>query len=107
MTYTYFFEKRRILAISVAIPVKRVGYFSRARRTATPRIIVKIECDNGIEGIGETRGIQAASIINNKFKVLLKDKEITGPASMRLWCLPVLSRPIQALINHLKDDLIQ
>ena len=74
MAYTYFFEKRRILAISVAIPVKRVGYFSRARRTAAPRTIVKIECDNGIEGIGETRGIHAASIINNKFEALLKDK---------------------------------
>ena len=42
-----------------------------------------------------------------KIEALLKDKWITEPASMSLWCLPVLSRPIQALINHLKDDLIQ
>ena len=69
-----FFEKRRILAISAAIPMKRVGYFSRARKTAALRTIVKIECDNGVEGIGETRGIHAASIINNKFEALLKDK---------------------------------
>ena len=79
---------KRIVAIPVAIPVKRVGYFSRARRTAALRTIVKIDCDNGIQGIGETRGIHAASIINDKFAVLLKDKEITGPASIRLLCLP-------------------
>ena len=88
MTYRCFLKIKRILAIPVAIPVKRVGYFSRARRTAALRTIVKIECDNGIEGIGETRGIHAASIINDKFEVLLKDKEITGPASIRLLCLP-------------------
>ena len=67
---------KRIVAIRVAIPVKRVGYFSRARRTAALRTIVKIDCDNGIQGIGETRGIHAASIINDKFAALLKDKEI-------------------------------
>ena len=53
---------KRILAIPVAIPVKRVGYFSRARRTTALRTIVKIECDNGIEGIGKIRGIHATSI---------------------------------------------
>ena len=52
---------KRILATPVAIPVKRAGYFSEARRTAALRTIVKIECDNGIKGIGETRGIHAAS----------------------------------------------
>ena len=65
---------KHILAIPDAIPVKRVGYFSRARRTTVLRTIVKIECDNGIEGIGKIRGMHATSIINNKFEVILKDK---------------------------------
>ncbi len=77
-----------VCAIPVAIPVKRVGYFTRARRTAAMRTIVRIECDNGIVGVGETRGTAAAEVIRSRFVDALTGQPITEAASLRSLCLP-------------------
>jgi glucarate dehydratase len=77
-----------VLAIPVAIPVKRVGYFSRARRTVAMRTIVLIECDNGVVGFGETRGTVAAEIIRDRFADALTGQTVTDAASLRSLCLP-------------------
>ena len=79
---------KSVSTIPVAIPVKRVGYFTRARRTAAMRTIVKIECDNGIVGLGETRGTAAAGIIRARFADMLTGQHITDAASLRSMCLP-------------------
>tara|TARA_B110000008_G_scaffold204531_1_gene203134 strand:+ start:169 stop:1290 length:1122 start_codon:yes stop_codon:yes gene_type:complete len=77
-----------VCAIPVAIPVKRVGYFTRARRTAAMRTIVKIECDNGVIGVGETRGTAAAEIFRGRFADVLTGQTVTDAASLRSLCLP-------------------
>ena len=77
-----------VWAIPVAIPIKDVGYFTRARRTAAMRTIVKIECDNGVIGVGETRGTRAAEIIRTQVVDVLKGQNVTDAASLRALFLP-------------------
>jgi len=77
-----------ISAIPLGVPIKRVGYFARARRTAAMRTVVEVRCDNGVVGVGETRGTAAAEIIRDRFADVLQGRSITDPAALRSMCLP-------------------
>lgn len=75
-------------AIAVRIPLARKGKFTRAERTHADRTIVVMETDNGLRGIGETRGMQAAQIINTRFAPALMGQSITDRRALRRLCIP-------------------
>jgi L-alanine-DL-glutamate epimerase-like enolase superfamily enzyme len=93
---------RSIKAVPVAVPVKQPGLFARARRTAAMRTVVEIDCDNGIVGFGETRGIAAADIIRNRFAHSLIGQPVFDPAKLRSACLP--ERPDYGYPDQLVDQ---
>lgn len=58
---------RHVRAIPVRVPITRPATFSRRQRTAVSATIVEVETDDGLVGVGETRGEWAAPIINDQF----------------------------------------
>lgn len=78
----------QISAHAVRIPLARTGTFTRAERTHADRTIVVLETDAGLCGIGETRGIQAASIINTRFAPALAGQRIADRRALRRRCVP-------------------
>jgi len=77
-----------IIATPVRVPVKRVGQFTRARRTHAERTIVQIICNDGFVGIGETRGLDAARIINHRFAASIVGRSVQEFQGIRASCLP-------------------
>ncbi|MCP4875699.1 MAG: hypothetical protein GY896_09535 [Gammaproteobacteria bacterium] len=55
-----------ITAIPVVVPLTYAGHFKRARKTHAVRTIVQVTSSDGIVGIGETRGTDAAAIIRDR-----------------------------------------
>jgi hypothetical protein len=51
----------------VRVPLARQGTFTRASRTHAERTVVVLETSDGLRGVRETRGMQAAEIINARF----------------------------------------
>lgn len=58
---------KAIRATPVRVPVTRKGVMSRALRTHVSRTIVEVESDDGLVGIGETRGEWGAATIRERF----------------------------------------
>ena len=61
----------QVRATPVRIPIMRPATFSKRQRTAVLATIVEVQTDNGLVGLGETRGHWAAPIINERFGPLL------------------------------------
>ena len=73
------------------VPIKRVGAFTRARRTHALRTIVVLATDDGLVGLGETRGIDAARIIRGKFAPLILGQPDDDIARLRDRCIPAVA----------------
>lgn len=78
----------QIRAHAVRIPLARKGKFTRAERTHANRTIVVLETSAGLRGIGETRGVQAAGIINTRFAPALTGQSIADRRALRRLCIP-------------------
>ena len=83
-------EIRSVEAHAVKVPTKRVGQFTRARRTHAMRTIVIVETTDGTIGVGETRGLEAARIIREGFAPLVTGACADDIAQVRACCVPAL-----------------
>lgn len=90
-----------ITATAVRVPVKKVDAFSRARRTHAERTIVQITGTDGVVGLGETRGLSAATIINDRFAPMLIGQSLVDLQPLRDLCLPRI--PDFGYPEHLVD----
>ena len=81
---------KSIEPVAVRVPTKRVGQFTRARRTHAMRTIVIIETTDGTIGVGETRGLEAARIIRERFAPLVTGTPARDIAQVRARCVPAL-----------------
>jgi len=73
---------------AVQVPIKRVSVFTRARRTHASRTIVVLRTKDGLTGFGETRGIDAARIIRDRFAPLILDQPDDNIEHIRDRCIP-------------------
>jgi glucarate dehydratase len=73
--------------VAVRVPVKKIGHFSQARRTHVERTIVEVETDEGITGFGETRTLEAARIVAQRFASELVGEDLDDLAKLRRRCL--------------------
>ena len=81
---------KSIEAFAVKVPTKRVGQFTRARRTHAMRTIVIVETADGTIGIGETRGLEAARTIRERFGPQITGAFADDIAQVRARCVPAL-----------------
>ena len=77
-----------IRATPVRVPVTRTGTMARAKRTHVSRTIVEVIADNGMVGLGETRGEWSAAIIAERFAEPLLGHEVADRQGARAKCLP-------------------
>ncbi|MBH67140.1 MAG: hypothetical protein CMM58_02185 [Rhodospirillaceae bacterium] len=78
---------KSVKATPVRVPVTRLGVMSGAVRTHAERTIVQVVADNGKIGIGETRGVFSASIINDRFSNLLEGLPVESKIVARDKCI--------------------
>lgn len=76
-----------VKATPVLVPISKSHGDLWLRRTHIDRTIVEIETDVGISGVGETRCVWAANIINNKFAPRLMGLPPLARGLMRSRCL--------------------
>lgn len=76
-----------VKATPVLVPISKSHGELWVRRTHIDRTIVEIETDAGISGVGETRCVWAAEIINNKFAPQLIGLPPLARGLMRSRCL--------------------
>lgn len=79
---------RDVRAYGVAVPVTRAGHFSKRVVERVENTIVEIETDDGVVGLGETRGLWSADIIRHRFAPLLIGKDARDRDAIRDTCLP-------------------
>ncbi|AYG64370.1 hypothetical protein [Rhizobium jaguaris] len=76
-----------VKATPVLVPISKSHGGLWLRRTHIDRTIVEIETDVGISGVGETRGLWAADVINSKFAPQLIGLPPLARGLMRSRCL--------------------
>jgi len=77
-----------ISAIAVEVPLTYTGHYKRARKTHACRTIVQVTSSDGIVGVGETRGTDAAPIIRDRLAPDLIDAPVDDLAQLRATVLP-------------------
>lgn len=77
-----------ICATCVKVPLTYVGHYKRSRMTHASRTIVQVTSSDGIVGIGETRGIDAAPIIRERLAPGLVNAPEDNLAELRSRVLP-------------------
>ena len=78
----------QVKATPVRVPVTRAGVMSGTVRTHVARTIVEVATDQGLVGLGETRGVYSAPIINDRFACRLEGQNAHDRANARRLCLP-------------------
>jgi glucarate dehydratase len=77
----------QVKATPVRVPVTRAGVMSGTVRTHVARTIVEVATDQGLTGLGETRGTYSAAIINARFAGRLQGQNAHDRANARRLCL--------------------
>ncbi len=77
-----------ICATCVEVPLTYVGHYKRSRMTHASRTIVQVTSSDGIVGVGETRGIDAAAIIRERLAPELLNAPEDNLAELRSRVLP-------------------
>ncbi len=75
-------------ATPVKVPATRTGVFSQRVHTDVPNTIVEVETDEDLVGLGETREIWAAPIINERFAPALVGMETHDRQATFNACMP-------------------
>ena len=70
------------------VPLTYAGHYKRSRKTHASRTIVQVTTDDGIVGVGETRGIDSAQIIRDRLAPDLIDAQADDLAQLRAMVLP-------------------
>ncbi len=70
------------------VPLTCARYYKRARKTHAVRTIVQVTSSDGIVGIGETRGTDAAAIIRDRLAPELVNAPADNLAALRALILP-------------------
>ena len=78
-----------IQATPVSVPGTRTGTMSIRKATHASRTIVEITTDTGLIGLGETRGVWAAAIINERFAPALIGLPVEERQRARALCLQI------------------
>ncbi len=79
---------RKIYAHAVGVPVTRVGHFSKRVVERVENTLVEIETDDGLVGVGETRGNWAAEIVRTRFTPAIVGMSALDRQSVQAACLP-------------------
>jgi glucarate dehydratase len=79
-----------IAATPVRVPIPRPAAMARTVRRHVSRTIVEIATDDGLSGVGETRGELSAGIIADRFAPALLGLDVADRHAARQRCLPDL-----------------
>ena len=79
---------RDVRVYSVAVPVTRVGHFSKRVVQRVENTIVEIETEDGSVGLGETRGLWSADIVRVRFVPAILGMDALDKTAVREACLP-------------------
>jgi L-alanine-DL-glutamate epimerase-like enolase superfamily enzyme len=79
---------KQVRATPVRVPITRPATFSRRQRMAVLATVVEVETDDGLVGLGETRGHWAAPIINQRFALLLHGMPVHDRDAAFETCIP-------------------
>lgn len=79
---------REVRAHAVAVPVTRASHFSKRVVERVENAIVEIETEDGIVGLGETRGMWSAVIIRSSLAPAIIGMDALDKEAIRDSCLP-------------------